>query len=60
MGTAKKFKDNYPQDKKDSDKVDNAALRKEIDAYIDKIQDLLKEPEKQKKAAQIIANLLKK
>ncbi len=57
MGALKKYKKNFPledQTKKSSQNAD----KKAIDAYIKKIEDLMNDPEKQKKAALIISQLI--
>lgn len=63
MGALKKYKDHYPteakkvaevQDTKKSSQKDKQV----IDAYLNKINDLLESPEKQKKAALIISQLI--
>ncbi len=55
MGAAKKFKDDYPQEKKKQNPLEDKRM---VEAYLKKISELLEEPEKQKKAAQIISNLI--
>ena len=63
MATAKKFKHYYPKEGKKSESISdsrsqNIKDKELIKIYQDKIQDLLKEPQKQKKAALIIEQLI--
>lgn len=56
MGAAKKFKHHYPKESKDAQNQRNKA---EIQAYKEKIEDLLRnDPKLQKKAADIISTLI--
>jgi hypothetical protein len=57
MGAIKRFKDDYP---KESGKPvqNNLEDKRQIEAYLKRIDELLKDPDKQKKAAQIISNLI--
>lgn len=50
MGAKRKFKDDYPEDSKKE--------KAEIKAYLDKISKLLEDPENQKKAAEILSQLI--
>lgn len=59
MGAAKKFEDLYAKDEKSSHK-DQMNDKKMIEAYISRINELLESPDKQKKAAQIISNIINK
>jgi hypothetical protein len=61
MGALKKFKDNYPKEKeKKPIKTDNSKDKQEIAIYISKIQEKLKNPTAQKKAADILSQLINK
>lgn len=54
MGAKQKFKDHYPSE--DQNKRD----KEEIKAYLEKISTMLQDPKNQKKAAQIISQLINK
>lgn len=54
MGAKQKFKDHYPNE--DQNKRD----KEEIKAYLEKISTMLQDPKNQKKAAQIISQLINK
>ncbi len=63
MSAQKKFKNNYPlESKKPAAKkpgeVSNIEDKKLIKAYLEKIGKLLEDPEKQKKAADILTQLI--
>lgn len=62
MSSARKFTDNYPKesDKQESSpsKEDIVLQKKEIEVYIRKIGEILKESEGQKKAAEILSQLI--
>lgn len=58
MGAVKKFKDNYPKENKAAEKQDSIKDKQMIEAYLKRIEELMKDPEKQKKAAQIISQLI--
>lgn len=58
MGAAKKFKDNYPQEKDRT--TSNLEDKKMIEAYQQKIVKMLEDPEMQKKAALILQELINK
>jgi len=61
MGTAKKFKDDYPLEKEEqkSNLTQNLEDKRLIEAYQKKIAKLLQDdPSMQKKAAQIISQLI--
>lgn len=62
MGALKKFKDNYPKEKekKPTNKTDHSKDKQEIAIYISKIQEKLKDPTAQKKAADILSQLINK
>lgn len=61
MGTAKKYKNHYPSDKDNEQQREENTLddKRQIEAYLQKISQLLKDdPEMQKKAALIISQLI--
>ena len=53
MANQRKFKDFYPAEEKS-----NEEMKKEIQTCIVRINKLLEEPEKQKKAAEILSHLI--
>lgn len=57
MGHAKKFQNNYPKESV-TKKQDIESQKKEIKIYISKINELLKDSDGQKKAAEIISQLI--
>jgi hypothetical protein len=62
MAALKKFRDNYPKDdsspKKKQGRVDRESQKRDILAYTAKINELLKDPQAQKKAAEILSQLI--
>lgn len=58
MGALKRFKDDYPSEKETTPSHNNLEDKRLIEAYLKRIDELLKDPEKQKKAALIISNLI--
>ena len=61
MGTAKKFKDDYPSEREEHkhNPTQNLEDKRLIEAYLKKISQLLEDdPTMQKKAAQIISQLI--
>jgi CRISPR/Cas system-associated exonuclease Cas4 (RecB family) len=58
MGAVKRFKDDYPTESENKPVQNNLEDKRMIEAYLKKIDELLNDPEKQKKAAQIISNLI--
>lgn len=52
MGAQRKFKGTYPKE------TQNQEDKRQIQAYLEKIQKLLKTPENQKKAAEILSRLI--
>lgn len=56
MSAAKKFKNYYPKDTSKSDK--HQMDKKLINDYVDKIAKLLQNPENQKKAAEILRQMI--
>ena len=59
MSSAKKFKDHYPREAEKASQKDTASQDKAvIQAYLKKIQELLKDPKNQKKSAEIISQLI--
>lgn len=66
MGSAKKYRDNYPTEKvsakkRESDPEQNRRDKAQIEQYVNKIHDLLKnDPSAQKKAAAILEALINK
>jgi hypothetical protein len=60
MGAVKKFKDDYPKEKPQSQPSNPLEDKRLIEAYIKKIDELLKDPTKQQKAAQILNYMINK
>lgn len=59
MGAQQKFKNDYPSETQEVAEVqDVKEQKKHIDAYLKRINELLDDPEKQKKAALIINQLI--
>lgn len=59
MGAQKKFQNNYPlEDNKRTQGKETIEDKKLIQAYIKKIGDLLKDPKSQKKAAEILSQMI--
>ncbi len=59
MSAQKKFKDNYPLEKEAAKKKSsNLEDKRMVEAYIKKISKMLEEPTNQKKAAEIISQLI--
>ncbi len=60
MSGAKRFKDDYPAEKltKKPEQSNPIADKHEIEAYLKRISELMNDPQKQKKAALIIEQMI--
>jgi len=60
MGAKKKYKNHYPLDNGPQKTSSSNEDKLHIEAYIKRIEEMLKDPKNQKKAAEILSQLINK